>query len=153
MGKLKRLKKNFDKVTSNNSTDWQLALFWVIILEILASLFEYVFLESTQKSIITIPSGLVTELIIGMVFTAFIWLCVYNFIFNNKKNLLFLGIFAITGLYMVITKDINFMFLLHNLDPIHFFQGTFSIALIFELFIKFLVLYLLYRLVKIYRKK
>lgn len=152
MGKLKKLKYNFDKVTSKNSTDWQLAIFWIIVFEICASLFEYTFLQSTQNAINKIPSGISTELIIGSIFTLFLWLCVYNFIFWKKTNLLLLLIFAFTGLYLVITKDVSFQFLLHNLEPIHFFQASFSIALILELFLKLILLYLVFKVIKIYKQ-
>lgn len=39
--KLKNIKYTFDKISSNNATDWQLALFWIVLFEISAVIFEY----------------------------------------------------------------------------------------------------------------
>jgi len=153
MSNIRKIKYNFDRITSENSQNWQLVLFWIVVFELAASIFEYIFFENTRAFVYSMPYGLEMEVVIAITFTAFIWLCVYNFIFWNKTNLLFLVLFAITGIYLIITKDVTFNFLLHNLEPIHFFQGTFNFALFIELFIKLIILYLIYQLVKSYKKR
>ena len=145
--KNKNLKYAFDKISSNHAQDWQLALFWIIMFELFASVFEYLFLTNSQTYVNILPPSIFKEFIIGTIIAFFIWACVYNFIFWNKTNFLLLILFSCTGIYFMITNDLTLEFLLHNIEPSHFFQMGMSSALIVELLFKVIITYLIYQLV------
>ena len=144
--KLKFYKYNFDKITSENSQNWQLLIFWIILFELLAASFEYLFFTNSHAYVNILPPSLLKEFIIGVTFALFVWACVYNFIFWNKTNFLLLILFSCTGIYFMITNDMTFSFLVHNIEPFHLFQSNMSFALIVVLFIKLIITYLLYQL-------
>ncbi|WP_419770498.1 MAG: hypothetical protein ACNI3C_01535 [Candidatus Marinarcus sp.] len=148
MSKLKSLKHNFDKITSNHAQDWQLVLFWILLFEIVSSLFEYFFVGGSSLFIVPMPDSIGKEFFIGVYIAVFTWGCIYNFIFWNKINLLWLILLGTTGAYFYVTNDFALNFLLHNLFPIHYLRASFSFALIIELFFKLLITYLIYQLVK-----
>jgi len=150
--KKNNLKYTFDKITSNHAQDWQLALFWIIIFELFASSFEYIFFTNSHIYVNIIAPSIFKEFIIGMIFTLFMWTCVHNFIFWSKPNLLFSILFGCTGIYLMITNDLTLQFLLHNIEPSHFFQMDISFALIIELLFKVMITYLIYQLIMSVRK-
>lgn len=143
--KLLKVKKNIDKFTSENFTNWKLVLFWIIIIELLASMFEYLFIGSNSISS-QIPHTFSTELVVAVMFTGFVWACVHNFVFWNKTNFFYLILIGTLGLYIIVTNDVYFDFLVHNLEPTHFFSQTVSIVLFIELLFKLIITYLLYQL-------
>lgn len=147
MTKLKKIKENFDKVTSNNSQNWQLVVFWIIIFEIFATLFEYLFVGNSTSFIITVQDSIAKEFFIGVYFTIFVWACVYNFIFWNLTNVLWLCLIAVTGVYFIVTNDLTLNLLMHNFFPVHYLEATFSYALLIELFFKLILTYLIYQLI------
>ncbi|RXJ57563.1 hypothetical protein [Candidatus Marinarcus aquaticus] len=153
MSKLKKLRHGFDKITSNHAQNWQLVIFWIIIFEIFATIFEYLFIGTGSVYIDKTDDTVAKELFAGLYFTIFIWGCVYNFIFWNLTTLLWLFLFGVTGLYFVITDDLTFNMMIHNLFPIHYLQAGFSIALMVELFFKLIITYLIYQLVVALRNK
>lgn len=150
---LKILKYNFDSITSENRQNPKLILFWIVIFELIASAFEFGFLRSSSSYITIIPESFSKELIIGLLVPGFIWLCIYNFIFWDKKLFFNILLFGFVGVYLIITKDITFNFLLHNIEPMHFFENSFSIALLFELFLKLLITYLFFQLFMSLKKR
>jgi len=150
--KRNNLKYIFDKITSNHAQDWKLALFWIIMFELFASIFEYVFFLNSHMYVDVATPSIFKEFIIGTLVTLFIWACVYNFIFWNKTNFLLLILFTCTGIYFMITNDLTFQFLLHNIEPFHFFQMGMSFVLIIELLFKVIITYLIFQLVKSVRK-
>lgn len=147
MNKFKQLKNRFDGMTSNHSQNWQLVVFWIIIFEIFASMFEYMFVGNSTSYIIKIQDGIAKEFFIGLYFSIFLWACVYNFIFWNKTNVLWLCLIAVTGVYFIITDDLMFNLLIHNFFPIHYLQASFSYAIAIELIFKFIIIYLIYQLI------
>lgn len=148
MSKFGQLKYGFDKITSNHSQNWQLVIFWIIVFEIFSSLFEYMFVGNSSSFIVQIQNNIAKEFFIGLYFTVFLWACVYNFIFWNLTNLLWLCLIAITGLYFIITNDLTLNLLLHNLFPVHYFQASFSYIFIIELLFKLIITYLIYQLIR-----
>jgi len=147
MSKFKQIKHHFDRFTSNHSQNWQLVIFWIIIFEMCASLFEYWFVGNSSSFIIQVQDSIAKEFFIGLYFTIFLWACVYNFIFWNLTNLLWLCLIAVTGVYFIITNDLTFNLLLHNFFPVHYLQASFSYAIIIELFFKLIMTYLIYQLI------
>jgi hypothetical protein len=147
MTKIKKIKENFDKITSNNSQNWQLVVFWIIIFEIFSALFEYLFVGNSTSFIIAIQDSIAKEFFIGVYFTIFLWACVYNFIFWNLTNVLWLCLIAVTGIYFIVTNDLTLNLLMHNFFPVHYLEATFSYALLIELFFKLILTYLIYQLI------
>lgn len=146
--KLKTVKHGFDKITSAHSTNWKLVFVWIIVFEIIASLIEFLNIESSSKYTIKIEHTLTTEIILGISVTLFIWFCVYNIIFTNKvyiNRLLFIGVIAS---YFILTGDFTLGFLLQNLNPLHFFDLEFGLIFIIEIVLKLVILYLIYQFVK-----
>ncbi|MFA7571716.1 MAG: hypothetical protein WCY75_10805 [Sulfurimonadaceae bacterium] len=153
MSKFEQLKHRFDKITSNHSQNWQLVIFWIIVFEIFATLFEYMFVGNSTAFIIKIQDSIAKEFFIGLYFTVFLWACVYNFIFWNLTNLLWLCLIAITGMYFIITNDLTLNLLLHNLFPVHYLQASFSYIFIIELIFKLIITYLIYQLIRTLKNK
>ncbi len=142
------LKNNFDKITSNNSESWSLALFWIVIFEILATLIEYSFVHQTPSIMLHIPDGVYSEIIIGLIVTVYIWLCVYNLVFWNKSFILFLILFGFIGLYLITTHDFVFDLFINNINIFRLIQSDTGINLIIQLFFKIIIFYLIYQLIK-----
>ena len=148
MKKYIALKNNFDKLTSNNSASWSLALFWIVIFEILATLIEYYFVHQTPSTMIQIPDGIYSEIIIGIIVTIYIWLCVYNLIFWDKSSILYLVLFGFIGLYLITTHDFVFDLFIDNINIFRLIQSDTGINLIIQLFFKIIIFYLIYQLIK-----
>lgn len=153
MDKILKFKNTFDRITSANSTNWQLVLFWIIMFELFASVIEYTFFDNSISFIVLVSNSIGQEFLISLLFATFIWFCIYNFIFWNIKNFMLTVLYATFGLYLFYTKDLTFSFLLHNLEPLHFFNAGISFILVFELLIKLIITYLIFQLVKSYRSR
>ena len=153
MDKILKIKNIFDRITSANSSNWQLVLFWIIIFELFASVFEYTFFDNSISFIVLVSNSIGQEFLISLLFAAFIWFCVYNFIFWNIKNFMLTVLYASFGLYLFYTKDLTLSFLLHNIEPFHFFTSGISFILVFELLIKLIITYLIFQLVKSYKSQ
>ena len=152
--KLYKVKAHFDKYTSQNATNWKLVLFWIIIIELLASIFEYLFIGSPVTLLENkIPNNMWSQFIVGLAITGYVWTCVYNFIFWNKTIFLYLILLGTFGLYVTITHDLYFDFLLTNINPLHLASIDFGFAFMIELFFKLLMTYLLYQLVMSYKNR
>lgn len=150
--KLKKFKYNFDKISSNHARDWQLALLWIVLFEFFSSIFEYEFVNKSHEYIDFIPHGFYKEILIAGLVLPFIWLCVYNLVFMHKTNLIYLALYATFGLYLIITEDLTFSLLLHNLNPLELNIGG-TIYFIVQLFFKLIIAYLIYKLVVAFRHK
>ncbi|XOB62802.1 hypothetical protein ACMC56_03085 [Campylobacterota bacterium DY0563] len=151
--KLKKVKLGFDKITSNNSTNWKLVLFWIFFFEVVAAIFEFIFVDKYVEYSVSIPHTLTTEIIVGLIVTAFVWYCIYNIIFDDAKSKFRLLILTLVGLYFIVTNDFSLQFLLNNLNPLHFLELDFGGVLILELLLKLIILYLIYQLIVSRRKK
>lgn len=145
--KLKQVKHNFDRITSQNSTNWKLVLFWILLFEVVASIIEFVYVDKSAEYSVPITHTLTTELILASMVALFVWFCIYNIIFESKKNIFRLAILSIIGMYLIVTSDLTFQFLMHNLNPLHFFDYDFGVIFFVELFFKLLIAYLIYQLI------
>lgn len=148
MKKLLKIKFLFDSFTSNHSKNWELIIFWIIIFELFASLFDYTFLSNPISFIPILSHSFLTELIISVFFVFFIWISIMNLLFWNLKNFFYTLLYGFFFLYLFFTNDINLSFLFHNIEPLHFFSISFSLFLCIELFIKVIITYLFYQLFK-----
>lgn len=146
--RLKKVKNRFDLITSSNSTNWKLVLIWIIIIEIFASIIEFVNFDSSSKFSVYMEHTLFTEITLGIVVTLFVWFCIYNIIFENKKYIIRLIFIGIIGAYFIITNDFTLAFLLQNMNPFHFFDLEFGIVFLIELILKIVIVYLFFQLVK-----
>lgn len=144
--KLRIYKHDFDKITSENSKNWQLLIFWIIVFEIMSSILEFIFFASSASFVPRISSAVVNEIIIGVFISLFVWSCIYNLVHWNKRDFFVLILVGLIDLYLLITKDLTFEFLVHNMEPLHFFQTEMSIALMVVIFIKLIMTYLFYQL-------
>ena len=145
--KLKKVKHNFDRVTSQNSTNWKLVLFWILFFEVVASLIEFIYVDKSAQYSVHITHTLTTELILASMVALFVWFCIYNIIFESKRNIFRLAILSVIGAYLIITSDLTLQFLLHNLNPFHFFDYEFGVVFFVELFFKLILAYLIYQLI------
>ncbi len=150
--KLQDYKNTFDKITSQNAQNWKLAFYWVICLELIASLFEYLFFTNSETFVNLLPAGAFTQFLISLFLVSLIWACVYTFIFDTRQNVMRLILIFLISSYLFITQDFTLNFLLHNLEPLHLFQGGFSIALVIELIFKLIITYLLYQVLISFRQ-
>ncbi|MCJ8326180.1 MAG: hypothetical protein MJK08_03675 [Campylobacterales bacterium] len=146
MKQLLKIKFIFDYLTSNHSKNWQLIIFWILMFELLASLFDYNFLSNSSSYIPVINHSISTELIISIFFVFFIWISIMNLLFWNLKNFFYTILYGFFFMYIFFTNDVNLSFLFHNIEPIHFFSNSFSLFLCIELFIKVIITYLFYQL-------
>ncbi|WP_321314217.1 hypothetical protein [Halarcobacter sp.] len=151
--KLKKVKLGFDKITSNNFTNWKLVLFWIFFFEVIAAIFEFIFVDKYVEYSVSIPHTLTTEILVGLIVTAFVWYCIYNIIFDDPKSKFRLLILTLVGLYFIVTNDFSLQFLLNNLNPLHFLELDFGGVLILELLLKLIILYLIYQLIVSTKKK
>lgn len=145
--KLKQVKYGFDKITSQNSKNWKLVLFWILFFEVTASIIEFIYIDKSQQYSVHINHTITTELILASIVGAFVWFCIYNIIFESKKNIFRLGLFSIVGLYFIVTSDFTLAFLIQNLNPFHFFDYELKTVFFIELFLKLILTYLLYQLI------
>lgn len=148
MSKMRLAKNYFDKLTSNNSESWSLALFWIVVFEIIATLIEYSTIHLKPTYIYSLPNGIYTEVLIALILTVYLWLCVYNLIFTNKSSILYLILFGFIGVYLIITHDFAFDLFINNFNPIHIVQSEFGTNFIIQLFFKVVIFYLIFQLVK-----
>lgn len=137
----------FDKVTSNHSCNWLLTLTWIFVLELISSILEYKYLEIAQNYVYHIPESIFKEVGIALLLVAFIWYVVYVIIFMQKQQFFYLALFASLGFYMIITHDVTFNLLIHNLiNPFEFEFNGFGFYMIVQLFIKTIITYLIFKL-------
>ncbi|MGB7401392.1 MAG: hypothetical protein WA916_02360 [Arcobacter sp.] len=142
------IRTTFDKITSNNSASWSLALFWIVIFEILATMIEYSFVHQTPDIMMHIPDGIYSEIIIGLIVTVYIWLCMYNLVFWDKTSILYLILFGFIGVYLITTHDFVFDLFIKNINIFRLIQSDTGINLIIQLFFKIIIFYLIYQLIK-----
>ncbi|ADG92320.1 conserved hypothetical protein [Arcobacter nitrofigilis DSM 7299] len=142
------IRTTFDKITSNNSESWSLALFWIVIFEILATMIEYSFVHQTPDIMMHIPDGIYSEIIIGLIVTVYIWLCMYNLVFWDKTSILYLILFGFIGVYLITTHDFVFDLFIKNINIFRLIQSDTGINLIIQLFFKIIIFYLIYQLIK-----
>ncbi len=140
------IKSKFDLITSNNGTNWLLALNWILVLEYFSAVLEYVFIDSAKKFIINIPDGLLKELLIAIMIVIFIWYSIYNFIFMKKEQFFIFTLYLSMCIYLLITNDLSFNLLAHNLNLFEITIDGFGFYMMFQIFLKFVILYLIYKM-------
>lgn len=140
------IKSKFDLITSNNGTDWLLALNWILVLEYFSAVLEYVFIDSAKKFIINIPDGLLKELLIAIMIVIFIWYSIYNFIFMKKEQFFIFTLYLSMCIYLLITNDLSFNLLAHNLNLFEITIDGFGFYMMFQILLKFVILYLIYKM-------
>jgi len=139
----------FNKITSNHGTDWLLALTWIIVLEFISSILEFSYLDIAQNYIYHIPEGIYKELGIAVLLVFFIWYCVYSIIFMYRKQFFTLALYGSICIYLVITHDVTFNLLVHNLiNPFEFEFNGFGFYMIVQLLIKVVTAYLIFMMLK-----
>lgn len=149
----RNIKYGFDKLTSNNGKSWLLALNWILFLEFFSSIIEYHFLDISRNYIEYIPEGVYKELSIALMIVFFIWYSIYNFITFEKKTFFIFSLYISICLYLLITRDISFNLLIHNLNIFEILENGFSFYLIVQLLLKFIILYLIFKMFTSYKYK
>lgn len=143
----------FDKITSNNGSDWLLILTWIFVFELLSSILEYQYLAIAQTYIYHIPQSIFKEIGIALLIVAFIWYVVYMIVFMKKHQFFYLALFGSLGLYLIITHDVTFNLLVHNLiNPFEFEFNSFGFYMIVQLFIKSIITYLIFKLLLLIKR-
>jgi hypothetical protein len=140
--KYKQYLNRFDKVTSNNGTDWLLAFIWILIFQIISTILEYEVLDVAKSYIFHIQEGIFKELFISAIFVLFIWYCVYSIVFMYRKQFITLSLYGSICIYLFITHDVTFNLLLHNLNPLELFIDGFGFYLMVQLTLKIIITYL-----------
>lgn len=142
----------FDKITSNNGKDPILAFIWILVLEFTSTILEYEYLEVSEQYIFTMQDGLLKELFIALLFVLFIWYCVYSIVFMYRKQFITLALYGSLCIYLLITHDITFNLLIHNLNPINIIENGFSFYMMIQLFLKVIIIYLVIKMLTNIRK-
>ncbi|MDD2886924.1 MAG: hypothetical protein PHY66_03905 [Aliarcobacter sp.] len=140
------IKSKFDFITSNNEKDWLLALNWILVLEYFSAVLEYIFIDSAKKFIINIPDGMLKELLIAIMIVVFIWYSIYNFIFMKKEQFFIFTLYISLCIYLLITNDLSFNLLAHNLNLFEITIDGFGFYMMFQILLKFVILYLIYKM-------
>lgn len=136
----------FDKLTTDNGKSWLLALNWILFLEFFSSTIEFYFLDISKNYIEYIPDGVYKELSIAFMIVLFIWYSVYIFISLKKESFFIFTLYSLICLYLLITNDLSFNLLLHNLNIFVIIENGFSFYLFVQLLIKIIILYLIFKM-------
>ena len=150
---LKEIKYKFDLITSENGKNWLLALNWILVLEFFSSFIEYEFLDVAKGYIEYIPNGVFKELLIAILIVLFIWYSIYNFIFMQKQKFLTFTLYESICIYLLSTRDMSFNLLLHNLNIFEVTLGGFGFYMISQLLLKFIIFYLIYKMLIAFRNR
>ena len=141
-----KVKYKFDLITSNNGTNWLLALNWILILEFLSTIIEYQFVDVAKNFVIHIPNSLQKELAIAVMIVLFIWYSIYNFIFMKKEQFFVFTLYLSICVYLLSTNDLSFNLLAHNLNIFEITIDGFGFYMVFQLFLKFIIFYLIFKM-------
>ena len=144
--KFKNYLNKFDKVTSNNGKDWVLAFIWIVILELFSSILEYIYLDVGKAYIFYMEESIFKELLISAIFVSFVWYLVSSIIFMYRKQFITLALYGSICIYLLITHDVTFNLLIHNLNPGSIFDNGVSFYLFIQLFLKLIITYLIMKM-------
>ena len=142
----KKVKYKFDLITSNNGTNWLLALNWILVLEFLSAIMEYQFVDIAKKFVIHIPNSLQKDLATAVMIVLFIWYSIYNFIFMKKEQFFVFTLYLSICVYLLSTNDLSFNLLAHNLNIFEITIDGFGFYMVFQLFLKFIIFYLIFKM-------
>ncbi|UTJ07026.1 hypothetical protein [Arcobacter roscoffensis] len=144
----------FNGFTSKHGTDWFLALTWIFVFEIISSIIEYKFLDYSRTYVIDIQAGVFKELLIAVFVSFFVWHFVYSIIEMQKNQFYFLVMYVALIAYFVVTNDITFNLLFHNIiNPFEYEINGFTPYTAVQIFIKIIMLYLFFMMFKGLRHK
>jgi hypothetical protein len=143
----KKVKYKFDLITSNHGTNWLLALNWILVLEFLSTIIEYQFVDVAKNFVIHIPNSLQKELAIAVMIVLFIWYSIYNFIFMKKEQFFVFTLYLSICVYLLSTNDLSFNLLAHNLNIFEITIDGFGFYMVFQLFLKFIIFYLIFKMI------
>lgn len=144
---LKNLKYKFDTITSENGRNWLLALNWILVIELISSIIEYQFLDISKGYIEHIPDGIFKELFIAILIVLFSWYSIYNFIFMRKHEFFIFTLYLSLCIYLLITNDLSFNLLFHNLNIFEVTLAGFGFYSIIQIVLKFIIFYLIYKMI------
>ena len=136
----------FDKFTSENGTNWLLSLNWILVFELISSVLDYIFLDISKEYIVHAPEGLFKEFSIAMMIVFFVWYSVYNFIFMKKQSFYIFTLYISICIYLLITDDITFNILFHNLNIFEITLDSFGFYMLVQLLLKFIIFYLIFKM-------
>ena len=142
----KKVKYKFDLITSNHGTNWLLALNWILVLEFLSAIMEYQFVDIAKNFVTYIPHSLQKELLIAVMIVLFIWYSIYNFIFMKKEQFFVFTLYLSICVYLLSTNDLSFNLLAHNLNIFEITIDGFGFYMVFQLFLKFIIFYLIFKM-------
>ncbi|MBP9490405.1 MAG: hypothetical protein KBE77_03070 [Aliarcobacter sp.] len=142
-----KVKYKFDLITSNNGTNWLLALNWILVLEFLSAIMEYQFVDIAKNFVTYIPHSLQKELLIAVMIVLFIWYSIYNFIFMKKEQFFVFTLYLSICVYLLSTNDLSFNLLAHNLNIFEITIDGFGFYMLFQLFLKFIIFYLIFKMI------
>ena len=140
--KFKIYLNKFDKITSNNGTDWMLAFIWIVIIELFSTILEYEYLDVAKSYVFYMQESIYKELLISAIFVSFIWYVVNSIIFMYRKQFIILALYGSICIYLAITHDLTFNLLLHNLNPFELAIDGFGFYMIFQITLKLIIIYL-----------
>ena len=144
----------FDKITSKSGTDWFLALTWIFVFELISSIIEFKYLSIARTYVVEIPDGIFKEVLIAIFVSFFVWHFIYSIVYMRKNQFYFLIMYALLGIYFIITHDATFNLLFHNIiNPFEFEFNGFGFYTIIQFTIKGIILYLLYKMFIAFKQK
>ena len=149
----KQIKNKFDLISSENGTNWLLALNWILIIEFISSIIEYNFLDIAKNYVEPLQNGLYKELLIASLIVLFIWYSIYNFIFMKKQEFFTFTLFASLCTYLLFTRDLTFNLLLHNLNIFEITLDGFGFYMIIQLFLKLVIFYLIFKMLAAFKNR
>jgi hypothetical protein len=148
-----KIKEKFDLITSNNGKNWLLALNWILLIELFSTVLEYEFIDISKKFVVYIPSGIQKELLIAIMIVLFIWYSIYNFVHMRKEPFFVFTLYLSICIYLLITDDLSFNLLAHNLNLFELTIDGFGFYLIIQLILKFIMFYLIYKMIVAFRNR
>lgn len=86
------------------------------------------------------------ELLIAIMLVVFIWYSIYNFVFMKKEQFFIFTLYISLCIYLLITNDLSFNLLAHNLNIFEITIDGFGFYMMFQILLKFVILYLIYKM-------
>lgn len=148
-----KIKEKFDLITSNNGKNWLLALNWILLIELFSTVLEYKFIDVSKKFVVYMPSSIQKELLIAIMIVLLIWYSIYNFIYMRKEQFFIFTLYLSICIYLFITDDLSFNLLAHNLNLFELTIDGFGFYLIIQSILKFIIFYLIYKMIIAFRNR
>lgn len=149
----RNIKYKFDLITSKNGKDWLLALNWIFVFEFTSTIIEYGFIQKAQNYIEPLSEGWAKELSIAVLIVLFIWYSIYNFIYMQKEKFILFTLYISICIYLLVTNDVSFNLLFHNLNPLEIFIDGIGFYMIIQIILKCITLYLIYKMMIAFKNR